>query len=220
VPPNRQYPDRTFVTLHNLGSLEGLLNRIFATYGQSRSGGVPIYLSEWGYKTNPPNPFVHTTLAEQAAYINQGEFMAWTLPWVKSISQFLLIDDQPKAEAAVGSRRYWSSYQTGLVKLGGTPKPAYDAFRIPMWVPRARHGPRVTVWAQLRPADHSALQYAVVEYRRAGSGGWSQLTELVTGSPRGFAVAHVSIPAGGDIRVAWLNPGNGAVYYSRTSHVG
>jgi hypothetical protein len=219
VPPSRPYPDRTFVTLYNMGALERLLTKIYSSYGQLRGGGVALYLSEWGYKTNPPNPFVHTSLPEQAQYLNDGEFMTWSNPWVRSLAQFLLIDDRPKAQTAVGSRDYWSSYQTGLVNLSGVPKPAYEAFRIPMWLPRARHGSHVTVWAQLRPADHTTIQYGVVQYQRRGTQDWSQIRELQTGSPRGFVVAHVSLPAPGLVRVAWLDPANGVVYYSRVVQV-
>jgi len=39
TPPNRRYPDPSWITLENISALEGALNRIFATYGAGRRGG-------------------------------------------------------------------------------------------------------------------------------------------------------------------------------------
>jgi hypothetical protein len=101
------------------------------------------------------------------------------------------------------------------VLLNGTHKPAWQAFRIPIWLPRTRHGPNVTVWGQLRPGNHQSLQYAILEYRPRGSRGFEQLRELQTSSAQGFLVAHVALPSAGELKLAWLDPA-GIVEYSRT----
>lgn len=51
-----------------------------------------MYLTEWGYKTNPPNPYTRTSPAQQAALINQGEYLTWREPYVRGLTQFLLVD--------------------------------------------------------------------------------------------------------------------------------
>ena len=214
VPPNRPYPIRSFVTLDNLPWFERLLNRIFSAYGVHPAAGVPIYLTEWGYKTNPPNPYVKTTEAEQAAWLNQGEYMTWRYPFVRSLTQFLLVDSPPKPGERRGTPLYWSTFQTGLELQSGRPKPSLTAFRIPVWVPSARHGGSVAVWGELRPADHATTQTASIEFMPAGSSRWTELAEVQTDSPEGFLYNHVAIPSAGQLRIAWPAP-NGAVYYSR-----
>jgi hypothetical protein len=219
VPPSTRFPLSQYVTIGNLRGFERVLNRIYSVYGKLPAGGVPMYLTEWGYKTNPPNPYVHTSLAEQATWLNEGEFMSWELPFVHSNAQFLLYDDHPRTTKRVGSRDYWSTFQTGLLYENGKPKPAYDAYRIPIWLPHPHHGRRVTIWGQLRPANHTAIQFAVVEYERSGSNSWQQIREVATDSPQGYLVAHVRLPAAGAVRLDWLDPSTGAVDYSRVATV-
>jgi hypothetical protein len=176
---------------------------------------VPLYLTEWGFKSNPPNPYVKTSLAQQAAWIDEGEYLTWREPYVRALTQFLLVDSPPKPGARKGSALYWSTFQTGLENMNGSPKPSLGAFRVPIWLPVARHGAHVTVWGQLRPADHSTTQYGLIEFQRRGSSTWKQLTEVQTSSPEGFLVSHVSIPSAGLVRLGWLDP-NGSVYYGRS----
>ena len=114
TPPNR-IVSPGLITLANLGVLERTLNGIFATYGKHPRGGVPMYLTEWGYKSNPPNPFVKTSLTQQATWLNQGEYMTWKDRYVRALDQFLLVDDKPRAGARKGSLSYWSTFQSGLL---------------------------------------------------------------------------------------------------------
>lgn len=215
VPPSRPYPDRTYVTIQNLPSFERLLNGIYATYGLHPSGGVPLYLTEWGEKSNPPNPYVRTTTAEQAAWINEGEYLTWRMPYVRSLNQFLLVDSPPKAHTRKGSQLYWSTFQTGLETIRGAAKPALQAYNLPIWLPSSRHGANVAIWGQLRPANHTDTQTGEIEFRRSASARWSQLTSVETSSPEGFIYTHVNIPSAGQLRLAWPNPA-GSVIYSRT----
>jgi hypothetical protein len=219
LAPNVPYPLTTWITLNNLGSLERMLNGIFASYRQSRPGGVPLYLTEFGYESNPPNPFVENSTAQQATWINQAEYMAWRDPYVRLIEQFELIDSRPDGAHPKGSRAYWSTFQTGLEFIGGKPKPAYPAYRLPIWLPTAHHGSSVAVWGQLRPADHAELQYAVIEFEPRGSSSYEQLSEVATSNTEGFFLVHVAIPSAGYVRLAWLNPDNAHIYYSRAAGV-
>jgi hypothetical protein len=215
VAPNRAYPDPSWVTLDNIGVLERMLNRIHSTYGQSRRGGVPLYITEWGYKTDPPNPFAGTSETQQANWTAEGTYMTWADPYVQSFTQFELVDGEPKSTAKPGSRAYWNTFQTGLELIDGKPKPAYNAFRLPLWVANRHHSSRVTVWGQLRPADHQTLQYGVLEFEPRGSSSFEQVREFQTASSHGFFVAHIPLPSAGKLRLAWLSA-NGSVYYGNT----
>jgi hypothetical protein len=216
--PAKPMPTPGLVTLANLPGFERTFDRIFRAYG--RPGGFPMYLTEFGYKSNPPNPYVHTSLGQQETWINQGEYMAWSDPRVRSLAQFLLVDTKPRAGTKRGSRAYWGTFQSGLEYVNGAHKPSYNAFQIPIWLPSVRPGKRVTVWGQLRPAAHSAPQFAVLQYARGGSNTWSALREIETANSQGFLVAHVGIPAKGKVRLAWLDPTSGVVDYSRTVSIG
>jgi hypothetical protein len=215
VAPDRRYPQRYYVTLQNLGGFDGELTRIFHSYGRFPAGGVPLYLTEWGYETNPPNPFVHTTLGEQETYIDEGEYMTWQDRYVRSLAQFELVDDGPKPDTRSGSRAYWSTFQTGLEYSSGAHKPSYQAFMLPLWLPNARRGADRTVWGQLRPADHAGLQVGALQFEPRGSRRYARLAAVTTSSPEGFLVTHVTLRQPGSLRLEWTD-GSGAAHYSRT----
>jgi hypothetical protein len=217
APPWQPMADPNLATLADLPRLEAALDRIFSVYRWPR--GVPLYLTEYGYVSNPPNPFAEFSPSQQAAYINQGEYMAWSDPRVRAFAQFLLVDDRPKATARIGSRPYWSTFQTGLISLDGRPKPAYTAYRLPVFLPAAVAGPRVEVWTQLRAARHDAVQTAAVEYWPRGASGFALVRHVQTTNARGFLVAHLALPTGGLIRVAWRDPSTGQVFRSRAVRV-
>lgn len=218
VAPDIPYPLPNWITMYNISSLERLLNGAFAAYGKFPPGGVPLYLTEFGYESNPPDPFVKNSTAQQAEWLNEVEYMAWRLPYVKLLNQFELIDSRPRTRDKPGTRGYWATFQMGLEFVGGKPKPALAAYRLPIWLPVARHGKSVTVWGQLRPADHSALQAGLIEYRPRGSSTWqaSDGDTVLTTNSEGFFLAHVPIPSAGDVRLAWQDPATERIYYSRT----
>ena len=214
-PPNLTFKTNPgIIMLANLGVFERALDRIFHAYDQPT--GFPLYLTEWGYKTNPPNPFVHTSLTEQADWLNEGEYMTYNDPRVKALAQFLLVDDTPRQGAVPGTLSYWSTFQTGLLYANGKAKPSYAAFRLPIWVPDAHSGPAVTVWGELRPAAHAGDQVATLEFRTSSLGQWSNLRSIETGNPEGYLLSHVDIPQGGQVRLAWPDPVSNEIDYSRT----
>ncbi|MDQ6605006.1 MAG: hypothetical protein M3Z06_00490, partial [Actinomycetota bacterium] len=215
LAPNVRSTDPSWATLADLPHLERALQRIYASYSVPTPSGVPLYLTEYGYKSNPPNPFVRTSEAQQAAYINQGEYMAWNDPYVRALAQFELVDAGPQTGEPVGTAAYWGTFQTGLISLGGLPKPSYFSYRIPIWLPRPHTGPRVTLWGQLRPADHAGLQTATVEYEPAGTSAFTPIRQVQTGSPQGFLVTHLALSKPGLLRLAWIDPATGQVFHSR-----
>jgi hypothetical protein len=211
-PPNRPYPMAGWITMYNLAALERELNAIFSRYGTLPSAGVPLYLTEFGYESNPPKPCVNSA-AQQAIWLNEAEYMAWKDPYVRSWNQFELVDNPPVGSAP--GAQCAGGFQTGLELLGGGQKPSFDAFRIPIWLPVRHHGRSVEVWGQLRPANHSQTQYAVIEFQRRGRRSFRQLAEVPTTNSEGFVDMRVRIPAAGFVRLAWLDSATGSIDYSR-----
>ena len=217
--PNANDPDPNDVPLMDLSRLERALNAIFAGYHRPRSSNLPLYLTEYGYKSNPPNPYATFSQAQQAAFINQGEYMAWLDPRVQTSAQFLLVDDAPKAAAAAGTPSYWSTFQTGLVTQQGAQKPAFGAYRVPIFLPDARHGHRVLVWGHLRPARRGSTQTATIQFAPRGSTAFTTLASVQTANPEGFLSGHVTFPSAGAARIAWTDPATGAADHSRAATV-
>ncbi len=206
--------DVGFVSLANLDTLEGGLDHIFSAYGVSRT--LPIYLTEYGYETKPPNPYRGVPPQLQAAYLDEAEYMAWSDPRVRALSQFLLVDSAPDKAFPPGSSGYWSTFQTGLEYLNGTPKPSFDAYLLPVYVPDPRFGSggSVFVWAMLRPAANSSRQRAVIEWRPANGGGYRTLASVTTDDISNVLTARLHPPGTGFIRIEWIAP-TGQVLLSR-----
>jgi hypothetical protein len=195
-----------WITVYNLSTMERGLNDIFHTYGHRRSKGIPLYLTEWdgALHTNPPDKYYSTTLKQQAVWTDQGEYITWHTPYVKTLCQFLLVDDKPDTSAKKGSRKYWNTPTGGLYFYPGTKaKPALQAFRIPIWLPTANTGTHVTVWGQLRPANHHKVQRGKIEFQRQGSHKWVVLRKVSTTNPEGFILTHVAVGRPGKVRLGW-----------------
>lgn len=213
APPGKSSPDLNFVPLANLNRLEHGLDRAFGAYGAHRK--IPLYLTEYGYQTNPPDPYQRVTPAEQAAYINQADYIAWGDRRVRSVAQFLLYDDGPDRRYSPKEFRYWDTFQTGLLYANGRQKPAYAAYRTPIWIPSThiRRGSRTFVWGQLRAARHNARQRAEIQWRRRG-GAYRTIAVATTRNAESYLTIKVRPPGTGQIRIAWRSP-TGALLVSR-----
>ena len=214
LAPDRQIGDPNFVPLADLSRLEHGLDRIFATYGVRRQ--LPIELTEYGYDTNPPNPYRGVPAARQAAYLNQAQYLAWQDPRVGSLAQFLLVDSGPDRSYPRGSPGYWSTLQTGLEYDDGVHKPSFDAYRLPIFVPVpvVRDGAKMIVWGMLRAARNGTTQRAQIQWQPT-RGQYRTLATVSTSDPSGFISGHVSVPGAGSVRIAWTAPA-GQVFYSRS----
>jgi hypothetical protein len=216
-PPVYRAPDPQFVPIADLGRLERGLGRALGAWGVRRR--LAIYLTEYGYQTNPPDPYQIVTPAEQAAYINEADYIAWRDPRVRSVAQFLLYDSAPDAAYQPGQLGYWDTFQTGLVFADGRAKPALAAYRTPIWIPdpRFRRGDAVLVWGQLRPAAPGRA-LALVQWRARDGGRWRTLARVVASGLRHYFTARPRPPGDGAIRIAW-SPAAGQLAYSRSAPV-
>jgi hypothetical protein len=200
-PPDFISSNTGFVPIGNLSRLEGGLDRIFRLYGIGRK--IPLYLTEYGYQTNPPDPFQVVSPAQQATYLNQADYIAWRDPRVKAVAQFLLYDAPPP---------YASTFQTGLLYINGKQKPAFAAYRLPFWAitRSARRGGRISVWGQLRPAPDGTTQTALIQWS-PGRGRFKTFATVPVpaSSAEGYFTASVRPPGSGLIRLSWHPPGGG-----------
>jgi hypothetical protein len=219
--PDRPPPFRDrWITIGNIGDLNRLLRRIFARYGQPIPGNkryVPLYLTEFGYQTKPPDP-LGVSFARQSAYLNQSEYMTWRNPVVRTLAQFLLVDDSPIPGIPTSRAAAWARFQSGLVTLGGRHKPSYDAYRVPIHIRRRsiRRGQKVGIWGQVRAAQNGAPLRVQVQQRPTGgkSRRYRRLKTVTTRSGRGYVTTSVQLRRSTLLRLAWRGP-NRRTLYSR-----
>jgi len=126
------------------------------------SRGLPIYSTEFGYQTNPPDPFVSTSLKRQGELLNVLEEFSYRYPRLKSYSQYLLFDDVARSGS---SALRWAGFQTGLRFSNGKAKPSFDAYKLPLVV--KRRGGGVSIWGHVRPG--SGTRFVQLQRLRGGS---------------------------------------------------
>jgi hypothetical protein len=126
------------------------------------TGGLPIYNTEFGFQTNPPDPFISTSPTRQAELLNEKEEYSYRYPRIKSYSQYLLYDDPARSGP---SALKWAGFQTGLKTAGGTLKPSYEAYRLPIVV--KKRGKGVSIWGRVRPG--TGTRFAQLQRKQGGS---------------------------------------------------
>lgn len=151
TPPNQversASPDE--VPLARLGALASLLDRL-ASARRIDPRLRDIYLTEYGYETNPPDPGAPFDPPRAARMSSWAEAIAARQPRVRSVAQFLVRDLPGRAGAQREGRL--SDWQSGLTFIDGRPKPLAAAMPAPL---HAERGPRgsVRVWGRVRPGE-------------------------------------------------------------------
>ncbi len=128
--------------------------------------------------------------------------MAWSDPRVRSFGQFLLVDSAPNPQYKKGSAAYWSTFQSGLLTYPDDhPKPAFDTFLLPIWLPHPQHGPHVFVWTQIRPSHPAGV--GALQFEPHGSSRWTNIERLRYTNSYGFLTTYVALPSAGLLRLSW-----------------
>lgn len=213
APPGRSDRTRDHAVLADLDRLTATLDQAARSYGSPKR--YKIWLTEYGYQTDPPDPFVGWSWKTQARYLAQGEWMAYRNRRVRSTAQFLLNDDAPRLDFPTNDPRHWGTFQTGLRTVDGKKKTAYRAYQRTIYVPaRVRRGRAVTVFGDYRAA--AAPTEAAIQFRRAGRKSWKTLRTTRT-SRLGFLAEKVKATGSGSFRIAFVAPGGTA--YTRAAAV-
>ncbi|MFP5363868.1 MAG: hypothetical protein ACLGI5_14180 [Thermoleophilia bacterium] len=224
LPPARRHRGRDALTMANISELGTLLDELAGTTGNLPSG-LPLYLTEFGFETDPPDRHSGISPEDQATFNTLGERIAWGNPRVAAQSQFLLADVAPLKRHKKGSKAYWSTYQSGLFGLDGRPKPAAYAYALPFIATRAGTDPATglpsfALWGQLRFLSNGVADVAQIQWRPRGSSGpWTSVGAPVAIDPLGYFTATRGAPsaAPGEWRALWSRPGGGVGLASRAA---
>jgi hypothetical protein len=133
------------ITIAYTSRLKALARQGEATRLVPRGTSSRIFFTEFGVSSNPPGKRYSVPLPVQAEWINQADAIAYRDRAVRSVAQFGLEDDDSFNR---------DTFQTGLCFTDDPqpcfPKPAYDAYRVPIYV--LDRGRNVQVYGQARPA--------------------------------------------------------------------
>jgi hypothetical protein len=154
----------------SIGRLNLWLDR-GARHGWLPRRGLPVYSTEFGFQTNPPDKYSGVSPSRQAEYLNRAEYMSWRNGRVRSSAQYELFD-----EPDVGA------FQTGLRYRSGKAKPSYAAYRLPIWA--FKRGSYKYVWGMVRPAGDR--QQATVQHYDAKRRTWRTTRTVAVGPGQRF----------------------------------
>jgi hypothetical protein len=105
-------PPRSVNTI-TLGNINVLIKELTRLYGAKR-----VWITEYGYQTNPPDRLFGVSWAKQAAYLKEAYAIARANPRIDMLLWFLLRDD-----TAAGG------WQSGLMTAGGKRKPSFIQYQ-------------------------------------------------------------------------------------------
>jgi hypothetical protein len=205
--PREEPPSRDDATIGQIERVERALDRIAGTRRVARR--LPIYTTEFGIET-VPDCRRGETLRDQAAFMNEAEYVSYTRARVRTYANYLLLDDDVVTRFPPRSKRRNSGFQSGL-RFGegatpcqgsrafglSAPKPAYEAFRTPLYVRRV--GPReVRVFGRARPRGRSPQAIDILREGR----------RVKRVRARGAFLTRVARPASGLWSLRWTFEGD------------
>ena len=108
--PSTKLNPSTAITLGNIQLLIAQVTRYY--------GNKPIWITEYGWQTNPPDKFFGVSWSKQSSYLKQAFAIARANPRIQLMLWFLLRDEPNLA-----------GWQSGLETTTGKKKPAFSAFQ-------------------------------------------------------------------------------------------
>ena len=153
-------------------------------------GPKPVWLTEYGYQTNPPDTFLGVPPKRQAALLSLAAMRAWRLPRVTMLIQYLYRDE------AVLSR-----FQTGLVFVDNRPKPSLQGFKLP-FAEMLRNGFRTELWGQVRGGRRGRKPYQLEVLHRNV---WKPVGRVRLTNDSGVFVRTLRLERGALLRI-WAPP--------------
>jgi hypothetical protein len=207
LPPNQPTPQEPdYAELADIPKLERALDTLQRVYGSHKR--FPIYSTEFGYQTKPPDPEPGTVSpTTAAAYMNWAEYLSWRDPRMRSYDQYLLTDPAS------------NNFASGLESLSGAPKPGYYAYRMPIYLPvvSTAAGHPLEVWGLARPSffarrQTGRVQHVAIQFRTSGA--FRTLRTVALTDRYGYLDVHETFPGTGVVRLAWAYP-HGPTIFSR-----
>jgi hypothetical protein len=138
----------------DLPRLLGWLDRLTAKRRlRSTTGRFRLYLTEYGYITNPPNRRYGVSQAKQSLFNAESAYVVWLRrSRIKLLTQYEFNDDR--------------TFPTGLRFINGRPKTAFFTFPTPFVVDTRRGLARARFWGQVRP---DAERRVVIQIKRGAT---------------------------------------------------
>ncbi len=165
------------ITMADLERLEREVVRAF--------GHKPIWLTEYGYQTNPPDIFIGVSPEQQATYYASAALRVYRASAVTMLIYFIVRDDSSPA-----------GWQSGFFTSDGLVKPSYAAFRFPLRQ-TSRRGNLVGLWGQVRPrSGRQPFRVRLEDDERVSWLGGTRWTD-----ESGFFSITVDAPAGSQVRI-------------------
>jgi Glycosyl hydrolase catalytic core len=149
-------------------------------------GRKPIWLTEYGYQTNPPDTFLGVSPRKQATLLSLAALRAWRLPRVTMLIQYLYRDEPQLAR-----------FQTGLVYIDDRPKPSLNAFRLPFAEMR-RSGVETVVWGQIRNGRSGRKRYRLEVLHRSA---WEPVGHDRLTNDEGVFIRTIRLKRGALLRI-------------------
>ena len=202
-PPRARDDNRENATLSGTSRLTRALDAAYTAWGVQTK--LPVWFTEYGYQTDPPDPTIGVSFARQADWLDDATYLAYRNARVASMAQFLLVDDGPLRQFPASDPRHWGTFQSGLITGDGKKKPSYFSFQRPITVVprRQRPGRPLRVFGQLRTAPDGQAQQAAIQFRRRGSKRWATVATVAVNNPKGFVDTVVKARRSGSYRVLW-----------------
>jgi len=216
-PPTRRDRHRDSVNLANLGELPALLDQVAGSTGLIPRD-LPIWLTEAGWETNPPDPTRGVPIERQAGYVNVAHRLSYDQPRVVAETQFIWRDVKPRARYRGRPNLYWATWQSGLLFADGRPKPAFFAYLMPFDVMRGSPTPDggrlLRMWGQLRFLPKGQALQVELQFRPAGSQEWTSGPTVDVQQPLNYYDVTVPSRGPGTWRALWRGL-DGSTFTSR-----
>ena len=164
-----------------MASLERLLREVTAAWGS----GKRIWLTEYGYQTNPPDRLLGVSTAAQARYIGEAAWLTFKARNVDMLIHYLYRDEPELAR-----------WQSGLVAASGAAKPGRRAFMVAA-AQAYRSGSTTAVWGHIRTGE--GRRYYVLQQFRDGA--WRTVNGAYKTTERGYLYRYVRAAKGAQLRI-------------------
>jgi hypothetical protein len=164
-----------------LANLPLLLKEVHKDFGTKR-----IWLTEYGYQTNPPDRFGVAPWL-QAKYTADSWLRAKTARYVDVLIHFI-VRDEPRL----------GGWQSGFFTTEGKVKSAFYSFQLPIVI-KDRHGMRTTVFGQVRPG-HARRTYRL---QRLAHGRWVSIGHLARTNVFGTYIRAIRVAKGTKLRILY-----------------